>query len=215
MKIKSVEKITITPIIAEKLLQKNEGNRKISTVTVSKYATDMKNGEWRESHQGIAVDETGNLIDGQNRLMAILKSGITIVTTLTTYYGDLPTIMLPLDRGKTRSLADICGNGINSRHIGVCNAIKALYNRYSAIMDANLITEMMVKLNPIFDIIENTCKISVTTHKNINSNAGISRIWGNGVKSAVVTAVLAKKPITIVKDFKKEIPSRKCCKDYL
>jgi len=215
MKIKNVEMIEITPQVAIKMLSKNEGNRKIAPSTVLKYTKEMLAGEWRETHQGIAIDETGNLIDGQNRLMAVIKSGITIKTTITTYYGDLPTIMLPLDRGKTRSLADICGNGINSKHIGVFNAIKAVYKAYSAIMDANVATSMMNKLSPIFDRIEQTCKISITTSKNITNNAGISRIWGNGVKCAVVTALLDNKPISILRDFKKEIPLKNCCKEYL
>ena len=42
LKIKSVETITLTPAIAENLLQKNNGNRKLQPATVNRYAKTMR-----------------------------------------------------------------------------------------------------------------------------------------------------------------------------
>jgi len=215
VKIKKVEIISITPKIAEIMLNKNEGNRKISPTVIRKYTKDMENGEWRETGQGIIVDETGKIIDGQHRLNAIMKSGITINTVLTTLVGDVPTIMIPLDIGKPRKVTDICGNDINARHIGVFNAIKAVYVSYSSIMDANLVVELKKQLDPIFDSIYSTLGIGITTGKRPNALEGITRIWANGVKCAVVTALLDNKPITIVKEFKKSKPKSICCQEYM
>jgi len=215
VKIKDVQIITITPKIAETMLKNNDGNRKISPVVVRKYIKDMKAGEWRETSQGMAVDETGKILDGQHRLVAVTKSGVSIVTTLTTFYGSVPTIMVPIDIGKNRRTANICGNGVNSRHIGLFNAIKAITKNYDAIMDANLVFILKKQLDPTFDFIAKTIGISIPSNKAPNAPNGICRIWSNGVKCAITAAVLSKKSIAIVKEFKNEEPKSICCKDYL
>jgi hypothetical protein len=38
----------------------------------------MKAGRWLETHQGIAFDTDGRLIDGRHRLMAVAASGVTV-----------------------------------------------------------------------------------------------------------------------------------------
>ena len=42
-------------------------------------ARDMKAGHWRLTHQGIAFDPAGVLIDGQHRLWAIVESDTTLL----------------------------------------------------------------------------------------------------------------------------------------
>jgi hypothetical protein len=66
----------ITPKIATEILENhNPRNRNVSDSTVSAYATDMKNGRWTLTHQGLAFDENNDLIDGQHRLWAVIFSG--------------------------------------------------------------------------------------------------------------------------------------------
>lgn len=66
----------ITPKDAKEMLKYNEQNRRLDPETVSKYARDMKNGEWRtELAAPIVFDEDGKLREGQHRLHAILDSG--------------------------------------------------------------------------------------------------------------------------------------------
>jgi hypothetical protein len=75
----------ITPKFAGDILAKHNGkNRKISERIVDKYANDMKVGAWGITHQGIAFDTEGDLLDGQHRLAAIIKSGKTIKMLVTT-----------------------------------------------------------------------------------------------------------------------------------
>lgn len=69
---------TITPKQAEKYLAFNTCNRSVRKSLVSQYARDMKNGEWKLTHQGIAFDRDGVLLDGQHRLLAIIESGVTV-----------------------------------------------------------------------------------------------------------------------------------------
>ena len=69
----------VTPKKAEKWLENNEVNRKISVGTVESYAKDMKEGRWNEkSSTGIAFDENGRLRDGQHRLNAIIRADCAI-----------------------------------------------------------------------------------------------------------------------------------------
>ena len=75
---------TITPEIATEIIEKhNPRNRNISETTVDAYATDMKNKRWTLTHQGLAFDENGDLIDGQHRLWAIIISGCSIEFNVT------------------------------------------------------------------------------------------------------------------------------------
>lgn len=66
----------ITPEDAEKLLQTNPRNRSIKTDKVLRLIDDIRNGHWMLTHQGIAIDKNGKLIDGHHRLTAIASTGI-------------------------------------------------------------------------------------------------------------------------------------------
>jgi hypothetical protein len=59
------------------------------------------------THQGIAFDEFGNLIDGQHRLHAIVKSGKTI-TCLVSFGVHVDAVSV-IDRGLRRSSAVVLG----------------------------------------------------------------------------------------------------------
>lgn len=108
----------VTPQWAEKKLAElqklvDEGtfrNRNINKDLVNTYASDMARGRWGITHQGLAFDEYGRLLDGQHRLWAVIKAGIPVVMAVTTGVPattngkmDLPTMDL-LDRGKVRSI---------------------------------------------------------------------------------------------------------------
>jgi hypothetical protein len=65
----------ITPEIARRYLAANHCNRNLSRPHVIRLVNAMLSGEFHHTHQGIAFDEFGNLIDGQHRLSAIVESG--------------------------------------------------------------------------------------------------------------------------------------------
>lgn len=73
------ETIYVTPQQAEEWLYKNaDFQRKLRDSIVDKYARDMINGQWKLTHQGIAFDTKGRLIDGQHRLAAVVKAGVPV-----------------------------------------------------------------------------------------------------------------------------------------
>jgi hypothetical protein len=86
-------------------------NRPVSKTRVTQYAKDMKRGHWLLTHQGLAFDTAGNLLDGQHRLWAVIESGATIDMMVT--FG-LPVghteinrvnTMDVIDTGKSRNVA--------------------------------------------------------------------------------------------------------------
>lgn len=65
----------ITGPLAQKYLDLNiENNRKKMVITVSRYATDKIGGNWVTTHEGMAFDIDGFMVDGQHRLSAIIKA---------------------------------------------------------------------------------------------------------------------------------------------
>jgi len=69
----------ITPKMAEAYLRKNIVNRPVREMKVKQYMRDMLNERWNEeTGETIIFDVEGNLVDGQHRLTAVLKSGKTL-----------------------------------------------------------------------------------------------------------------------------------------
>lgn len=103
----------------------SRNNRTRSAHTVSAYTRDMRNGHWMTTHQGIAFDERGVLIDGQHRLAAIAENGAAQWMLVT--FGLPPSAKLAIDRGRIRAIADqlqIYGDPDASRNVvATCNAI--------------------------------------------------------------------------------------------
>jgi len=76
---------TVTVSMAEKWLRENNThNRPLYENTIENYAREMKAGAWAITNQGIGFAEDGTLLDGQQRLSAIVKAGIPIKTLIVT-----------------------------------------------------------------------------------------------------------------------------------
>jgi len=99
----------VTPEMAAEWLKKNKGNRPVIKAAVSAYARDMQAGKWRPVHQPIAFDARNNLVDGQHRLHAIVKSGECIRMCVARYATIEEAAGLPVDIQKRRSANIIIG----------------------------------------------------------------------------------------------------------
>lgn len=103
------ELVTMTPDMAKNLLDRNyAGNRKIQPARVSAYLSDMEDGNWQLTHQCIAVNEEGELIDGQHRLTALVESGGSFPMYVATYKDSMDKFRL-FDIGAKRSVTDVLG----------------------------------------------------------------------------------------------------------
>lgn len=74
----------ITPGMAENLLKKNTHNRPIQEQTVLKYAGAIRRGEWTLNGEAIQVAKDGALLNGQHRLLAVVKAKKPIKAVLVT-----------------------------------------------------------------------------------------------------------------------------------
>lgn len=94
----------ITPTVATNMLARNVGNRPVRKQWVKQLAHAMETGDFITTHQGIAFDDKGQLLDGQHRLMAVVESGCEIEMLVTKNLD--PTTFSYLDRGVKRSDSD-------------------------------------------------------------------------------------------------------------
>ena len=70
----TIELTFITPDLASAMLRHNTRNRKMRARGLDRMVRSMTNGLWMFTHQGIAFDWNDDLLDGQHRLQAIVKS---------------------------------------------------------------------------------------------------------------------------------------------
>lgn len=125
---------TITPEVAQQILEtRNKTNRNISSLFVNKLANDIINGTFLLTHQGIAFDEEGDLLDGQHRLAACVKANMSIQVLVTSGIKrthNLDGIKLNtfeiIDSGKARTVAQMLTIGGVKNSSSVAAAAKVL-----------------------------------------------------------------------------------------
>jgi hypothetical protein len=100
-----VEVETITPARAKELLGVNTHNRHVKDRHVATLAASIERGDWQLNGEMIRLDTKGNLIDGQHRLLAVVKANKSIKSFVGTGFpvGSQET----LDTGKARTLSDV------------------------------------------------------------------------------------------------------------
>lgn len=106
----------ITPDLAHQMLSRNEGNRRLRVWWVEAMASAMSRGEWLTTHQGVAFTAAGRLVDGQHRLAAVVKSGVSI--EILVVRGLDETAFHVIDNGIKRTMADL--TGLPSKTAEVC-----------------------------------------------------------------------------------------------
>lgn len=99
-----MEVLEVSPRLAAEWLTRNTSNRPLGKSAVQQLAAQIERGEWQLTHQGIAFDEDGVLIDGQHRLAAIVKAGIAVPLTVT--HGVPRTAFTVMDTGRKRTGRD-------------------------------------------------------------------------------------------------------------
>lgn len=94
----------VTPEMAAWLLSRNAENRVASTPTVETYAAAMRRGEWSLNGQNIIIADTGDLNDGQHRLLAVIDADMPVAMGL--QFGVTRESRATLDVGRKRTLGD-------------------------------------------------------------------------------------------------------------
>jgi hypothetical protein len=100
-----IEETIITPEIAEKLLGTNVHNRKVSKSHVDFLAKEMSEGRWALNGETIKISKDGNLLDGQNRLLACIKSKVPIRCFILKDIEE--SAFSTIDTGRNRTAGDV------------------------------------------------------------------------------------------------------------
>lgn len=100
----SVAFVTVTPDTATRWLAGNTLNRTVRAAKVNQYANDMTNGRWTVSNDDLCFSPDGKLLNGQHRLLAVVKSGCTI--TFSAKRNVPLEAMKSMDSGAGRRTAD-------------------------------------------------------------------------------------------------------------
>lgn len=99
--------VLITPEVAADLLERNHNNRPPKRRAIKMYARDMQAGNWDPDASDIKTDVKGDLVDGQNRLMACVESGASFATLLRSCVN--VESKQHVDQGVRRTVADTFG----------------------------------------------------------------------------------------------------------
>lgn len=99
------EYVDITPELADEWLARNVINRNLKQGSIDAYMRDFASDSWPDTAEPIKLCWFGNLLDGQHRLTAIKKLGIT--KNLVVAFGLDPAVQKYLDSGVKRSAADM------------------------------------------------------------------------------------------------------------
>jgi hypothetical protein len=107
----TMTRIMVTPSQAARWLDnQNNRNRPVIDAVVKRYARAMKTGRWRLTHQGIAFDQHGLLLDGQHRLWAVVEANVPV--DMHVWFNVPADGVMAIDDGKGRSVLDqlrLCG----------------------------------------------------------------------------------------------------------
>ena len=116
----------ITPQIAEEMLKHNIGNRNVHQPTVDYYKTLMLQGQWKENGDSIVFSQSGRLIDGQHRLLAIIASGCSYHYCIISDVDD--EVFYTIDDGRGRKDSDVFGIMKIENASGVSSIVRGTLN---------------------------------------------------------------------------------------
>lgn len=111
-----IRKVVVTPELAQEWLKFNTGNRKLKSRTLNAIREALKVGKWKYNNQTI-VFGNGRLLDGQNRLTAIVQAGVP-AKCLVVFNADNYS-QKTMDSGASRKTSDtlLIGGELNATAI--------------------------------------------------------------------------------------------------
>jgi len=143
------EVVLVTPEMAREWLLSNTHNRPIKKRSVQIYAAAIKRGEWKLSNDAIGFDYNGVLINGQNRLQAVVEAGLPAQFLVGRNLD--PETQEVMDTGNRRTLSDQLSLRGESNVHRLASVIRwaFLYDRYintDAPMDNRYMTPTLQQL---------------------------------------------------------------------
>jgi len=179
----NVALVEVTPAIAEEWLMRNIAtNRSIRKTTIDKYANDMKAGKFYINPDAITFNQDGELVNGQHRLRAVIKSGKTVKMFVAFGFPITAEALLNVDRGAIRSVAD------NMELSGISDDV---YLKSISTAKAFLVCKLWVR-NPSSEQVKAHIAENYDAYARVLSITKMGRSGGSGrMKVVVAAAVLA------------------------
>ncbi len=145
---------------ADALLKKSTGNRPLRQQHIHWLAEQMRSGQWRLTHQGVALSVTDRLLDGHHRLEA-LKLAVGATVPMLVLRGFPDNTWGAIDCGVVRAVHDritlSTDTSQNRRMVEVIQSLIRIEQKNKGKMTADQVTkewkELRVALNAIFGII--------------------------------------------------------------
>lgn len=120
--------IAVTPDIARSMLERNTLNRQPKKLSIPKYARDMAAGAWNPDSSDLRFSNKGDLMDGQNRLLACLIANVSFTTGVLT--GLDPDARDHVDTGVKRTSSDMLRMHGVTAYPAAISAAATLWMRY-------------------------------------------------------------------------------------
>src|SRR5439155_21867823 len=83
-----LEIMTITPELAQEWLDRGGTNRKITRRRLEGMTAAIQRGEWQLTGEAIKLADEGRVVDGQNRLHAIVQAGRPVLSAVARGVGE-------------------------------------------------------------------------------------------------------------------------------
>ena len=166
-----LQSILVTPKMAKELLDLNICNRNLKDRTIDTYVTSMKNGLWvKDTYEPIKISESNVLLDGQHRLMAIVKSNCSVYLQIATGLKD--DIFKVIDTGSKRNTGDIFtienipnANNLPAMISGYCRFKKNIYGKGFTPLSNSTILDLYYERENFY---QETIKKSCSWYKQIS-----------------------------------------------
>lgn len=100
----STEIVTLTPVLAQILLEHNPINRPIRKFTNAKINNEIVSGRWKLNGESIVVSREGLLLNGQHRCLNVVTTGVSIPIGI--WFGIEEDARYTIDTGSGKTARD-------------------------------------------------------------------------------------------------------------
>lgn len=193
---KNYETILITPEFGQEILENHSNYRKISEKRVKLYADSILKNKWKIS-QPLIFDENGKLCDGQNRIKAVIDTGMPQWFII--ICGFPVDSIDTLDNGQPRTANQVLSfqrEDAHSRAAQILRATKLMPNHKGAVVLNSDLTELWDKYE---DYVRFVCQLIPKKQKGFSSapfNAAIVRALMNHPDKEETIKTLVKEAMT-------------------
>jgi hypothetical protein len=124
-----VEIVAITPEVAKRMLELNDGNRPLNERLLAEISADIEAGRWALNGETIIISKEGLLNDGQHRLEAVIRTQTTIQSAV--MFGVEREARMTVDMGRQRTAGNFLAmtGATHSNHAAAIAKLLILFEK--------------------------------------------------------------------------------------